>query len=112
MKYIKKFGDKDEVINISESFAEGLSVPCTCRVYEYWSRKEYEIHFMLLGPKSQLDASEFNQKRISFESRINALGYELLWQRSDSHRIFLQSDPIETKRMSTIFKAMLRKVSS
>jgi len=29
-----------------------------------------------------------------------------------SHRIFLQCDPIESKRMSTIFKAMLRKVSS
>ena len=111
MKYIKKFEDKDEIINISESFAEGLSVPCTCHVYEYWSRKEYEIHFMLLGPKSQLDASEFNQKRISFESRINAIGYELLWKRVDSTRIFLQSDPIEGKRMNS-FLAMLQKVSS
>ncbi len=110
MKYIKKFDDKDEIINISESFAEGLSIPCTCHVHEYFNYKRCDVSFSLKRGV-QLDTSEFNQKRKTFESRINAIGYELLWKRVDSTRIFLQSDPIEGKRMNS-FLAMLQKVSS
>lgn len=108
MKYIRKFDDKDEILNISESFAEGFSIPCTFNVYEFDNYKRYDVYFYFL--QSGLYTSEFNQKRKSFETRINALGYEILY---NNGRIVSQSDPFITfgKQMTSLL-VMLQKFYS
>lgn len=109
MKYIRKFDDKDEITNISESFAEGLSISCGFFIHAYENYKRYDIYFNL---KSALDASEFDQKRKSFEKRINSIGYEIVYK-TESGRIVSQSETFITfsRKINSVL-AMLNKSSS
>lgn len=115
MKHILKFNDdKDEILNISESFSDGFSIPCTFYVHEH-SNNRYDVYFNF-KKKWGLDISEFNQRKKSFENRINSIGYEISYRTTlginNSLKIFSQFEKIEGVKGINSILIILQKINS